>query len=209
VSLNGKAVLKAGWGDDGLPDADTVWRYLKQAKFQPVGGFRLETDRDGALEATLKGGVVVDVAYAGRAEVSELQLVRAKENAPWQVAPAEVERTFKDRHKPFVFTMSIEGSPTLWTVQRTRTGKSPDDPENVWRELKRLTIYGRKIGPAEDDPLHTALTGGVTIELLYAGRSWGRAEVSQLKLCRDKANSLWRVEPAEVERTLKSRAKTE
>ena len=79
-----------------------------------------------------------------------------------------------------------------------------DDPDNVWRELKRLTIYGRKIASDPADPLRATLTGGVTIELSYAGENWRRAESSELKLRRSRVNALWSVEPAEVERTLKS-----
>ena len=77
-----------------------------------------------------------------------------------------------------------------------------DDPVNVWRELKGQTIYGRKIASDPADPLHATLTGGVTIELSYAGENWGRAELSELKLRRSRVNSLWSVEPAEVERIL-------
>jgi hypothetical protein len=209
LSINGKAVLKAGSGDNGSPGPDVVWRYLKNAKFQPTNGFSVEPDRDDPLRATLAGNVVVDVSYGGRADVSELKLVRATKEEPWQIAPEEIERTFKSRHKPFVFSVSIEGKPTLWTVQRTRTGKTADNPDNVWRELKRLTIYGKKIPPDPDDPLHATLTGGVIIKLLYAGQTWGQAEVSQLKLCRDRANTLWRIEPPEVERTFSSRTKPE
>ena len=82
-----------------------------------------------------------------------MKLIRANEDVPWQIAPAEVERTLKSRHKPFVFVVSIAGKRTLWTVERTRTGKTADGPDNVWRELKRLTIYGHKIAPDGDDPL--------------------------------------------------------
>ncbi len=206
VSIGGKVVIKSGRWDNGRVGADTVWRHLNELKLQPISGFSVEADREDSLRATLKGDVVVDVRYGGRAEVTELKLIRANEDAPWQIAPAEVERTLRSRHKPFVFTLSNNGKPApLWTVQRTRTGKTADDPENVWRELKRLTIYGRKIPPDGDDPLRATLTGGVIIELSYAGQSWGRAEVVDLKLVRDRVSTLWRVDPREVDRTFKSR----
>jgi hypothetical protein len=208
VSIDGKVVIKSGRWDNGRVGADSLWRYLKDLKFQPISGFSVEPDREDSLRATLKGDVVIDVRYGGRAEVSELKLIRANEDAPWQIVAAEVERTLRSRHKPFVFTMSIEGNPTpLWTVQRTRTGKTADDPENVWRELKRLTIHGRKIAPDGDDPLRATLTGGIVIGLSYAGQSWGRAEVAGLKLVRESANTLWRVDSTEVERMLQSRKK--
>jgi hypothetical protein len=176
-------------------------------KLGPVNGFKIEPDPGDSLQATLKGDVIINVTCAGRAEISELKLVRANDGAPWQIAPAEVERTRKTRHKPFRFFVSIADKPTLWTVERTRTGKTMDDPDNVWRELKGLTIYGRKIASDADDPLHASLTGDLIIELSYAGEPWGRAKVSELKLRRDRANALWSVEPAEVERTFKTRQK--
>ena len=206
VSIGGKVVIKSGGWDNGRADADTVWRYLKDLKLQPMSGFGVEPDREDPLRATLKGDVVIDVRYGGRAEITELNLIRANEDVPWQIAPAEVERTLRSRHKPFVFTLLNKDKPApLWTVQRTRTGETADDPENVWRVLKRLTIYGRKIAPDGDDPLRATLTGGVIIELSYAGQSWGRAEVLDLKLVRDSVNTLWRVDPTEVDRTFKSR----
>jgi len=205
VSIDGKVVIKSGRWDNGRVGADAVWRYLKDLKLQPIGGLGIEPDREDSLRATLKGDVVIDVRYGGRAEVSELKLIRVQEDEPWQIAPAEVERTLKSRHKPFVFVVSIEGKRTLWTVEKIRTGKTADDPENVWRDLKQQTIYGRKVAPNGDDPLHATLSGGVIIELLYAGQTWGRTEVSELNLRRDRADTLWRVEPAEVERTLKGR----
>jgi hypothetical protein len=199
ISIDGKVVIKAGHGDNGHPDADAVWFYLEKLKVKPD---IIRPDRGDPLQATLNGDIVVNVLYAGRAEVSELKLVRADKEAPWQIAPAEVERTFKSRHKPFRFFVSIGGKPTLWTTERTRTGKTVDDPENVWRELKGQTIYGRKIASDPADPLHATLTGGVTIELSYAGENWGGAVFSELKLRRSRVNSLWSVEPAEVERIL-------
>jgi hypothetical protein len=208
ISVDGKVVMTSGWGDDGHPGADAVWRYLRQAKFTPPRNSQIEPDPSDASTATLKGRVVLDVAYGGRADVSELKLVRAADGS-WQVAPEEIERTFKLRHKPFAFRISIGGTPMYWTVQQTRSGKDADSPENVWRELKRLTIYGKKIAPDADGPLHATLTGGVKIELVYAEQTWGRADTPELKLVRNRPDILWRIAPAEVERTLASHTKTE
>jgi hypothetical protein len=58
-----------------------------------------------------------------------------------------------------------------------------------------------------DNPLQATLKGKVIIELKYGGQSWGRAEVSELKLAREKNNARWKVAPAEVERTFKIRKK--
>ena len=103
--------------------------------------------------ATLTGTIILEVAYAGRADVSELKLVRADDGASWKVAPDEIERTFKTRHKPFDFRISIAGQPTLWTKQTTRRGQKADTRDNVWVALKRLTIYGKQINPNPNDPL--------------------------------------------------------
>ncbi|HET6327091.1 MAG TPA: hypothetical protein VFG04_20590 [Planctomycetaceae bacterium] len=209
ISINGKVLMKSGSGDNGNPGPDAVWGYLKKATFESANGFNLEPDRDNPLQATLTGKVVLDVTYGGRADVSQLKLVRAAEDAPWQVAPAEIERTFKTRHKPFVFRVSIGGQPTGWTVLRTRTGPRQDDFENVWNELKRLTIYGKRIEPDADNAMHATLTGGVTITLMYAEKPWGQAEMPELKLSRDRPRSLWKIDPAEFERLLQNRTKSE
>ena len=77
-----------------------MWRYLKRLELRPVKGSKGEPDSDDPLRATLKGKLTIESRYGGLAEVSELKLVREKDNAPWKVAPAEVERTFKSRTKP-------------------------------------------------------------------------------------------------------------
>jgi hypothetical protein len=99
VSIDGKVVLETSTGDEG-EDADTVWRYLKHLELRPVKGYKVKPDGGEPLKATLKGKVVIDALYGGRAEVQDLKLVREKDGAPWKVAPAEIERTFKVRTKP-------------------------------------------------------------------------------------------------------------
>jgi hypothetical protein len=205
VLVNGRAVLKGGTSDNGDADPDVVWGYLKNAKLQANGKYRVEPDPHDRLQVTLKGKIVLDVAYAGRAEVSELKLVRVDEFQTWKVAPDEIERTLKTRHKPFDFRISIAGQPTLWTKQRTRRGQEADTPDNVWGELKRQTIYGKQINPNSKDPLRATVKGGVVIKLVYADQSWGQVEVRQLKLSREKPNTLWRVDPEEFESLLESR----
>src|SRR5262249_13185449 len=98
------------------------------------------------------------------------------------------------------------GQPTGWTVLRTRTGLQGDTFDNVWSELKRLTLYGNKLKPEVSDPQHAKLTGGVTVALLYAEKPWGQAELPELKLIRDRPRSLWKIDPAEFERLLQKRA---
>ena len=209
ISVNGRAVLKGGTGDNGDADPDVVWQYLKNAKLQPIGDYRVERDPQDPSRATLTGKIVLEVSYAGRADVSELKLIRADESATWKVAPDEIERTFKTRHKPFSFRISLAGQPTLWTKQRTRRGQKADTPDNVWGELKRETIYGKKIDSNFGDPLRATLKGGVVIKLSYAEQPWGQVEVPQLKLTRDKPNTLWKVDPEELERILQNRTEPE
>jgi hypothetical protein len=209
ISVNGRAVLKGGTGDNGAADPDVVWRYLKNAKLQPIGEYGVEHNPQDPSRATLTGTIVLEVAYAGRADLSELKLVRADDAASWKVAPDEIERTFKSRHKPFDFRISIAGQPTLWTKQTTRRGQKADTPDNVWVALKRQTIYGKQINPNPDNPLRATLRGGVLIKLSYGGEPWGEAEVSQLKLSREKPNTLWKVDPEEFERLLENRTKPE
>jgi hypothetical protein len=208
IWVNGNAVLKAGTNANAGADADVLWRSLENVRLKPIAGYRVEPDRPDGSRATLTGRVVLEVSYAGRAEVSELQLIRDA-SANWKVAPDEIERTLKTRHKPFDFRISIAGQPTLWTKQTTRKGQKPDTPDNVWAQLKRQTIYGKEIAPNVKDPLHATLKGGVVIKLVYADESWGEIEVAQLKLSRQKPNTLWKVDPEEFENLLESRTKPE
>jgi len=209
ISVNDRAVLRGGIGDNGAADPDVIWGYLKNAKLQPTGEYGAEHDPQDPSRATLTGKIVLEVAYAGRADVSELKLVRADDGASWKVAPDDVERTFKIRHKPFDFRISIAGQPTLWTKQSTRRGQKADTPDNVWVALKRLTIYGKQINPNPNNPLRATLKGGVLIKLSYAEQPWGEVEVSHLKLTRENPNTLWKVDPEEFERLLENRTKTE
>jgi hypothetical protein len=209
ISVNGHAVLKGGMSDNGEADADEIWRHLQNAKLEPIGEYRVDRDPRDPLRASLRGKVVLEVAYAGRAELSELKLIRASEFATWKVAPDEIERTFETRHKPFAFRISIAGQPTLWTKQSTRRGQKADTPDNVWAALKRQTIYGQEIAPNSNDPLHRTLKGGVLIKLTYADEPWGEVELRQLKLTREKPNTLWKVDPDELERILEDRTKPE
>ncbi|HEV8071840.1 MAG TPA: hypothetical protein VGP76_29270 [Planctomycetaceae bacterium] len=209
ITVDGRPALKGGTGDNGNADPDVVWRYLKNAKLQPIGDYRVERDSQDPLRATLTGKIILEVSYAGRADLSELKLIRGDEGGTWKVAPDEIERTFKTRHKPFSFRISLAGQPTLWTKQRTRRGQKEDTRDNVWGELKRETIYGKKIDPNFRDPLRATLKGGVVIKLTYADESWGQAELPQLKLTRDKPNTLWKVDPEELESILQNRTDSE
>ena len=82
---------------------------------------------------------------------------------------------FKSRHKPFVFAVSIDGKPQLATGLQTRTGATADDADNVWRDLKRLSISPisqYKVEADRDDPLQADPRGTVMIEVKYDRQSW-------------------------------------
>jgi hypothetical protein len=139
-----------------------------------------------------------------------LKLVRDKEDAPWCVAPTEVERTLKSRHKPFRFSVSIDGKAVLWTDLQTSPGDAVEDADTVWRYLKRLELRPGnryKVEVDNNDPLRATLRGKLTIREYYGGQDGGQAEASELQLVREKDNARWRVAAAEVERTFKSRTK--
>jgi hypothetical protein len=209
ISIDGKAVLETSTSDG--EDADALWRHLKQLQLRPVKGYNVQPD-DDPLKATLKGKVVIQAAEGGRAEVAELKLVRESEDAAWKIAPGEVEPTLKRRHKPIIFVVSINGKTELSSGLQVRTGPTADDPDNVWRHWKQVTIVPisrYKVVADRHDPLHATLKGEVVLEVNYGGESWGLAGVSELKLVREKANARWKVDPEEVERTFKSRKRRE
>jgi len=131
LSIDGKPVLETSTSGHG-ESADRMCQHLKQLHLRPVKGFRVQPDRDDPLRATLQGKIVIQVDSGGRADVSELRLIRENEETPWLVAPAEVARTLANRHKPFVFSVSIDGKPQLATGLQSRTGNARDDAANVW-----------------------------------------------------------------------------
>src|SRR5580704_3103325 len=75
VSIDGKRVLETSRGDNGRQNADTMWLYLKDLSLRPLRGYKVEPDSMDPLRATLKGKVIIE-SYGGRAEVSQLKLVR-------------------------------------------------------------------------------------------------------------------------------------
>jgi len=89
------------------------------------------------LRATLKGKVVIEADYGGRAEVAELEARPGRDNARWTIDPTEVERTFKSRNKPLELSVSIDGKRVLINETMWAIGK---DPDAVWRNLKRVEL---------------------------------------------------------------------
>ena len=109
IRVDGKLALFGFTGDEGTAP-DGVWEYLKTIKFKrhPMqhlgakGGyaenFEVKPDADNPLTATLTGNLSIVSRYGGTAELTSLKLVRANAKTDeWQLAPGEVERTFKLR----------------------------------------------------------------------------------------------------------------
>jgi hypothetical protein len=210
ISLDGKPVLETSGGDNGNSDADAIWSKLKGSKLRPVRGFKVAADANDPFRATLKGKVVVEELYGGRAETDELPLVREKANDSWTIAPAEIDRTLKARHKPFRFSISVDGKAVLWSDLQSDTGNAAEDAGSLWRNLKRLElrpINRYKVDADSGDPLRATLKGKLIIHEYYAGHDGGRAEVPELKFVRDKENARWRIAPDDVERSFKNRDK--
>jgi len=107
VLLGETTLLLGSTSDDGRPDVDAVWQYLRDLRLQPTEAFTaLRDERDeAAAEAeghpqadrwTLRRGeedpwIHLRVAYGGRAEVHTLTLLRAEDGA-WRVDPTDLER---------------------------------------------------------------------------------------------------------------------
>jgi hypothetical protein len=76
----------------------------------------------------------------------------------------------------------------------------------VWRYLKRLGLRpanGYEVKPDGKDSRQATLKGKVRIYAPYGGD----VMVDELKLIRNGPNDKWRVDPEEVDRTLKIRKK--
>jgi hypothetical protein len=109
VLCDGVEVLRASTSDDGSPDADEVWYYLRNLTFQPTDEFaRLGSPTVGGTwripaaaaeqPKPLPVRFTVEVAYGGKVDLRELQLVPAAGgNTGWRLAPGEAERWFQHR----------------------------------------------------------------------------------------------------------------
>jgi hypothetical protein len=95
ISVDGKTWLTASTYDNGSPPPASVWRELSTRGLEPADGVTISPDPTDTLRTTLRGKIVIDVRYAGKAEVNELRLVRAGPTAGWTVDPDEVERMAK------------------------------------------------------------------------------------------------------------------
>jgi hypothetical protein len=107
VLLGETSLLLGSTSDDGKPDVDTVWQYLRDLRLQPTEAFTALRDEraEAAAEAagrpqadrwTLRRGekdpwIHLRIAYGGRAEVHALTLLRDEDGA-WRVDPTDLER---------------------------------------------------------------------------------------------------------------------
>src|SRR5438876_2710156 len=96
IDVDGKPFLEGGSGDNGSPPPAAVWRYLTSSLLSPAQGVAVAPDPADPLKATLVGKIHIEVRYGGKADVEELQLVRAGTNVGWTVAEDDVERIAKD-----------------------------------------------------------------------------------------------------------------
>lgn len=203
ISLDGKPILTTSTAGHN-EDPDTIWRFLKRLPLRSVKGYHIVPDADEPMRATLRGSIIVQVDEGGLAEVYELRLARQAEGGAWTMAEIEVNRTLANRHRPYLFVVSIDGKQKLSSGLVSRRGSaSPDDRERVWATLKStplIPITHFKIAADADDPLRATLDASSTIELQYNRQSWGRAEVPALKLVRKSPKARWTLDPAEAKR---------
>jgi hypothetical protein len=92
IDLDGKPLFESGTADSGYPPPAAVWRYLTSAPLAPAQGIIVTAEPANPLQATLSGKIHIDVQYGGKADVSELHLVRRAANVAWTVAEEDVER---------------------------------------------------------------------------------------------------------------------
>ena len=115
VSLDGQVVLRGSTSDDGRPDADAVWEYLRQLSLTPTaklasvaperredhegGAFsllgRAEPERRGADGGPWRhADIQLDIAYGGAAELRTLRLIPTAKPGEWRVDLAAIEGWF-------------------------------------------------------------------------------------------------------------------
>lgn len=106
VLLGETVLLRGSTSDDGKPDVDQVWSYLRGLRLKPTEAFdALRTERAGQASEpaeptaderyTLRRGekdpwIHLRIAYGGRAEVFALTLLR--DDGGWRVDTADLDR---------------------------------------------------------------------------------------------------------------------
>lgn len=105
LAVDGREILESSTSDDGHPDVDEVWGYLRGLEFTPTAEFeelglapdapKLLLEKKGEPRA-----IVLEVGYGGEVRTGRLELERGvdgKGKAFWKLAPAEIERLFPYR----------------------------------------------------------------------------------------------------------------
>lgn len=105
ISIGGREILRGSASDDGQPDVDEVWGYLRGIVFAPTEEFaRLGLATDAAELLLEKQGepkaIVLDLAYGGEVRTWRLLLQRSQNEQGelrWKLAPVEIGRLFPYR----------------------------------------------------------------------------------------------------------------
>lgn len=114
VSQGERVVLRASTSDDGHPDVDEVWGYLRGMTLEPTADFAALGVDEKSAEFTMRGEpfeggdgssprrptLRLEIDYGGRAQLRELRLLRATTDAGkagWRIDPAELDRHFSGR----------------------------------------------------------------------------------------------------------------
>lgn len=105
IAIDGKEILRGSASDDGKPDVDEVWGYLRGMAFTPTEEFaKLGLAADASQLLLEKKGepkaIVLDLAYGGEVRTWRLELARGVDGqgkACWKLAEPEIERLFSYR----------------------------------------------------------------------------------------------------------------
>jgi hypothetical protein len=108
ILFDGKPILEATTSDDGYPDADAVWEYLKSVKFKPTDEFKKLKIDAAAKEALLskkdnngdQHEITVEIRYGGEATPDKLRLIRVpsdKRGREWILDPLDIDSEFNLR----------------------------------------------------------------------------------------------------------------
>lgn len=105
IAFDGREILQSSTSDDGHPDVDEVWGYLRGLAFTPTEELaKLGLATDAAELLLEKKGqptaIVLDLAHGGEVRTWRLSLERSqneKGEVRWKLAPAEIERLFPYR----------------------------------------------------------------------------------------------------------------
>lgn len=108
ILFDGKPILETTTSDNGYPDADAVWDYLKSIKFKPTDEFnKLKIDAT-AKEVLLskkennvhQHEISIEISYGGKATPHNLRLIRVpsdKQGREWTLDPLDVDSEFNLR----------------------------------------------------------------------------------------------------------------